>query len=147
MLWKSSVHLHGTSRLQVVNYFSIMTVAKHIMTAAKESGLLYHHASSPVIYQPQRIRLLSDVNVFGGLFLSWSTLRTLVTNSDGSFANKSVRMNDSLTGMNRPDSPFLFSLVRLVRIVRSPRFDSQAHPLVAESLTLTRESLFIHWLC
>ena len=56
-------------------------------------------------------------------------------------------MNDSLTGMNRPDSPFLFSLVRLVRIVRSPRFDSQAHPLVAESLTLTRESLFIHWLC
>ena len=32
-----SVHLHGPSRLPVVNYFSIMTVAKHIMAAVKES--------------------------------------------------------------------------------------------------------------
>ena len=32
-----SVHLRMPSRRQVVNYFSIMTVAKHIMTAVKES--------------------------------------------------------------------------------------------------------------
>ena len=32
-----SVHLHGPSRLQVVNYFSIMPIAMHIMTAVKES--------------------------------------------------------------------------------------------------------------
>ena len=32
-----SVHLYGPSRLPVVNYFSIMTVAKPIMTAVKES--------------------------------------------------------------------------------------------------------------
>ena len=45
------------------------------MTAVKESGffasdsrLWYHSASSRVTYQPQRIRLLSNVNVFGGLF-------------------------------------------------------------------------------
>ena len=56
-----SVHLHGPSRLSAVNYFSIMTVAQHIMTAVMKSGL--------VTYQPQRIRLLNDVNVFGGLLL------------------------------------------------------------------------------
>ena len=39
----------------------------------------YHSPSSPVTYQPQRTQLLSDVNVFGGLFLCWSTLRMLVT--------------------------------------------------------------------
>ena len=68
MLWNTHVHLHGPSCLPVVNYFSIMTVATHIMTAVKESGffshLSYQSASSPVTYQPQRIRLLSDVNVF-----------------------------------------------------------------------------------
>ena len=32
-----SVHLRGTSRLPVVNYFSIMTVATHRMTTVKES--------------------------------------------------------------------------------------------------------------
>ena len=42
-------------------------------------------------------------------------------------------MNDSLTRTNRPDSTFQFSLVRLVRIVRSPRLDSQTHPLVADA--------------
>ena len=47
-----SVHLHGPYRLPVVNYFSIMC-----------------SSSSPVTYQPQRIWLLSDVNVFGRLFL------------------------------------------------------------------------------
>ena len=57
-----SVHLHGPSRL--VNYFSIMTVAKHIMTAVNESHVsLYHSASSLVTYQPQHLLLLSDVNV------------------------------------------------------------------------------------
>ena len=34
-----------------------------------------------VTYKPERIRLLSDVNVFGRRFLCWSTLRMLVTNS------------------------------------------------------------------
>ena len=34
---KRSVSLHGPSQLPVVNYFSIMTVAMHIMTAVKES--------------------------------------------------------------------------------------------------------------
>ena len=66
-----SVHLHGPDRLLVVNHFSIMTVAQHIMT--------YHSASSPITYQPRPIRLLSDVNVFGGLFLCGSTLRMRVT--------------------------------------------------------------------
>ena len=47
----------------------IMTVAMHIMTAVKESHISHHSGSSPVTYQPQRTRLLSDVNVFGGLFL------------------------------------------------------------------------------
>ena len=37
---------------------------------ASDSRLSYHSASSPVTYQPQRTQLLSDVNVFGGLFLS-----------------------------------------------------------------------------
>ena len=32
-----SVHLHGPSRLPVVNYFSIITIAKHIMEYIKES--------------------------------------------------------------------------------------------------------------
>ena len=31
-----SVHFHGPSRPPVVNYFSIMTADKHIMTAGKE---------------------------------------------------------------------------------------------------------------
>ena len=35
-----SVHWHGPSRLPVVNYFSIMAVAKDIMTAVKESGFI-----------------------------------------------------------------------------------------------------------
>ena len=35
---------------------------------------------SPVIYQPQRIRLLSDVNDIGELFLRWSMLR-MITNT------------------------------------------------------------------
>ena len=60
-----SVHLHGPSRLPVVNYFSIMTVAMHIMTAVKESL---------VTYQPQHTRLLSDVMVSGGLFLLINTM-------------------------------------------------------------------------
>ena len=57
-------------------YFSIMTVAKHMMTTVKESQffasdsrLSYHSASSPVTYQPQRIWLLSDDNVVGRLLL------------------------------------------------------------------------------
>ena len=45
------------------------------------------------------------------------------------FATESVRMNDSLTRTNRPDSTFQFSLVRLVCIVCSLRLDSQTHPL------------------
>ena len=69
-----SVHLQGPSRTPVVNYIPIMTGAKHIMTAVKEkcffffafdSRLSYHSASCPVIYQPQGIRLLSDVFHFG----------------------------------------------------------------------------------
>ena len=73
-----SVHLHGPSRLPAVDYSSIMTVAKHMMAAVKESGfffasdscLLCHSTSSPVTYQPQCTRLLSDVKVFfGRLFL------------------------------------------------------------------------------
>ena len=52
------------------------------MAAVKESGffprLWYHSASSPVTYQTQCNRLLSDVNVFGRLFLCWSTLRMVV---------------------------------------------------------------------
>ena len=62
-----SVHLHGPSRLPVVNYFSIMTVAMHIMAAVKESHVF--HINPCVTYQPQRTRLLSNVNIFGGLFL------------------------------------------------------------------------------
>ena len=62
-----SVHLHGPSRLPVVNYFAIMTVAKHIMTAVKESHVF--RINPRVTYPPQRTRLLSDVNVSGGLFL------------------------------------------------------------------------------
>ena len=57
-----------------------------------------------------------------------------VATAGGLFANESVRMNDSLTRTNLPDSPFQFSLIHLVR---SPRLDSQTHPLVIESLTLT----------
>ena len=66
MLWNAPFTL-----TLVVNYFSIIAVAKHIMTVVKESGVIlsYHSASSPVTYQPQWIRLLSDVNVSGGLFL------------------------------------------------------------------------------
>ena len=62
-----SVHLHGPSRLPVVNYFSIMTVAMHIMTAVKESHMF--RINPRVTYPPQRTRLLSDVNVSGGLCL------------------------------------------------------------------------------
>ena len=36
--------------------------------------LSFHSASGPETYQPQRVRLLSDVNVFGGLFLCWSLI-------------------------------------------------------------------------
>ena len=75
-----SVHLHGPFRLPPVNYFSIMAVTKHTMTPFKESGffasdsglsssLSYHSVSILVTYQPQRTRLLIDVNVFGRLFL------------------------------------------------------------------------------
>ena len=49
-----SIHLHGPSRLPAVNYFSIMTVAKHIM-AVKESGFFL-----PLIhvfrFTPQAVR-------------------------------------------------------------------------------------------
>ena len=45
----------------------IMTTAMHIMSADKES---YVFCINPcVTYPPQRTRLLSNVNVFGGLFL------------------------------------------------------------------------------
>ena len=36
-----SIHLHGHSRFPVVNFFSIMAVAKHIMTVVKESGFFH----------------------------------------------------------------------------------------------------------
>ena len=49
-----SVHLHGPSRLPVVNYFSIMTVAMHIMTAVKESHVF--RINPCVTYPPQRPR-------------------------------------------------------------------------------------------
>ena len=58
-----SIHLHGPSRLPVVNYYYYNDRCQG------KSGLSYHSASSPVSYQPQRIRLLSKVNVYGGLFL------------------------------------------------------------------------------
>ena len=67
-----SIHLHGPSRLPVVNYFSIMT-------AVKESHVF--RINPCVIYQPQRTRLLSDVNVFAKLFLYWSTLRMATNKS------------------------------------------------------------------
>ena len=51
-----SVHLHGPSRLPVVNYYYYNDLCQG------KSGLSYHSASSPVSYQPQRIRLLSEVN-------------------------------------------------------------------------------------
>ena len=80
-----SVHLHGPSRLPVVNYFSIMTVAKHIMTVAKhimtavkKGGVIHVFRITPQVVQPTR--LPSDVNVLGGLFLCSSTRRMLVTN-------------------------------------------------------------------
>ena len=75
----------------------------------------------------------------GLLGWSLSPLAAKVSTSDGS-----VWTNDSLTRTNRPDSQFQFALVLLVC---SPKLDSQLHLLVAESLTLTRESLFVHWLC
>ena len=50
-------------------FFSIMTIAKRIMAAQGTWIFLYHSASRPVTYQPQRIRLLCDVNIFGRLFL------------------------------------------------------------------------------
>ena len=62
-----SVHMRGLSRLRVMNYFSIMTVAMYIITAVKESHVFCINPC--VTYPPQRTRLLSDVNVFGGLFL------------------------------------------------------------------------------
>ena len=40
----------------------------HIITAVKESHVF--HINPHVTYQPQRTQLLSNVNVFGGLFLS-----------------------------------------------------------------------------
>ena len=68
-----SIHLHWPSRLPVVNYFSIMTESSSCYAyndhCQGKSRLSYHFASSPVTYQPQRTLLLSDVNVFGGLFL------------------------------------------------------------------------------
>ena len=44
-----SVHWHGPSRLPVVNYFSIMTVTKHIMTAAKEGGVIHVFRITPQV--------------------------------------------------------------------------------------------------
>ena len=44
-----------------------MTAVKESVFFASDSCLSYHSTSSPVTYQPQRTRLLS--NVFGGLFL------------------------------------------------------------------------------
>jgi hypothetical protein len=38
-------------------------------------GIQFH---VPVTYQPQRVQLLSDVNVFGGQFLCWWTLRMVI---------------------------------------------------------------------
>ena len=55
-----SVHLHGPSRLTVVNYFSIITIVMHIMTAVKESHV--SRINPRVTYQPQCPRLLNDVN-------------------------------------------------------------------------------------
>ena len=34
-----SIHLHGPSRLPVVNF--LVTVAKHMMTTVKESGVIH----------------------------------------------------------------------------------------------------------
>ena len=45
----------------------------------RKSCLSYHSASILVTYPPQRTRLLSDIDVFGGLFLCWTTLWMLVT--------------------------------------------------------------------
>ena len=52
---------------------------------ASDSRLSYRSASSPVTYQPQHIRLLSDVNVFGGhLMANWLPCRMLCA---GCFSN------------------------------------------------------------
>ena len=72
--------------------------------------------------------------------IQWLLYSTVVM---GRLRMNQFRRNDSLTRMTRPDSPFQFSPVRLVRIVRSPRLDSHTHPLVAESLTLSGKSLFV----
>ena len=54
-----SVHFHGPSHETTsCGYFLIMTIAMHIMTAVKESGFFF---TGPVTYQPQCIRLLSDL--------------------------------------------------------------------------------------
>ena len=70
--WASHRPPARASPRPLVNYGSIMTVAMHIMTVAMESHVF--RINPRVTYPPQRPRLLSDVNVFGGLFLCWSTL-------------------------------------------------------------------------
>ena len=44
-----SIHFHRLSRLPVVNYFLIMIVANHIMTAVKESGLIHVFRITPQV--------------------------------------------------------------------------------------------------
>ena len=59
---ESSVHLHGLlARIFCLWFMSFASLRKLI--------------------PPQRPWLLSDVNVFGGLFLYWSTVRMLATNT------------------------------------------------------------------
>ena len=44
-----SIHFHGPSRLPVVNYFSIMTIAKHIISTVKESGGIHVFRITPQV--------------------------------------------------------------------------------------------------
>ena len=64
---------------QQLQYFAIgqsvllcipnLTTVRESVFFLPESRLSYHSVCSPATYQPQRVRFLCVVNVFGGLFL------------------------------------------------------------------------------
>ena len=79
-----SVHLHGPSRLPVVNCFSIMTVAMHIMTTVKVTHVF--RINLCVTYPPQRTRQCL-----------WRTISLLI--------NTTTAGNKSFTSSRLPDTP------------------------------------------
>ena len=101
----------------------------------KESSCVCANVYCKVSETENKVHSLSRI---GGRFIL--TIFKPISSRDGSFANKSVRTNDSLTWANRPDSPFQF--ISFVTFVL--RDSTPAPPTTSRWVTVTCESLFVH---